>query len=66
MCTDCFSLLLLLGCMVKSLAGFEYVEPNGKDLGINVRKKSETIVGLLNNKDKIQEVRNKASATRDK
>lgn len=52
--------------LVKSLSSFEYVEPNGKDMGINVRKKVEVIVSLLNNKDKIQEVRNKAAANRDK
>ncbi|KAF5196305.1 clathrin interactor EPSIN, partial [Thalictrum thalictroides] len=51
---------------ISSLASFEYVEPNGKDMGINVRKKAETITGLLSNKDKIQEVRNKAAANRDK
>ncbi|CAA2986971.1 Hypothetical predicted protein [Olea europaea subsp. europaea] len=51
---------------ISSLASFEYVEPTGKDLGINVRKKAEKIVALLNNKDKIQEVRNKASANREK
>ncbi|GMH10789.1 hypothetical protein Nepgr_012630 [Nepenthes gracilis] len=51
---------------ISSLAGFEYVEPNGKDMGINVRKKAETIVSLLNDKEKIQEVRNKAAANRDK
>lgn len=55
-------------CMVirKSLSSFEYVEPSGKDMGINVRKKVENIVALLNNKDKIQEVRNKAAANREK
>ncbi|KAG7943419.1 hypothetical protein I3843_15G037800 [Carya illinoinensis] len=51
---------------ISSLTSFEYVEPNGKDMGINVRKKAETIVALLNNKEKIQEVRNKAAANRDK
>ncbi|KAL3354685.1 hypothetical protein AABB24_019030 [Solanum stoloniferum] len=51
---------------ISSLASFEYVEPNGKDMGINVRKKAENIVALLNNKEKIQEVRDKASANRDK
>ncbi|XP_051119457.1 clathrin interactor EPSIN 1 isoform X1 [Andrographis paniculata] len=51
---------------ISALASFEYVEPSGKDQGINVRKKAETIVNLLNNKDKIQEVRNKASANREK
>uniref|UniRef100_A0A7N0V628 ENTH domain-containing protein n=1 Tax=Kalanchoe fedtschenkoi TaxID=63787 RepID=A0A7N0V628_KALFE len=49
-----------------SLASFEYVEPSGKDMGINVRKKLETIVALLNDKDKIQEARSKAAQTRDK
>ncbi|KAL7150810.1 hypothetical protein ABFS83_05G138400 [Erythranthe nasuta] len=51
---------------ISSLSTFEYVEPNGKDLGINVRKKSETIVALLNDKDKMQEVRNKAATNREK
>ncbi|KAL9259401.1 Clathrin interactor EPSIN 1-like protein [Drosera capensis] len=51
---------------ISSLTSFEYVEPSGKDMGINVRKKAETIVSLLNDKDKIQEVRDKAAATRDK
>ncbi|KAK4745543.1 hypothetical protein SAY87_011855 [Trapa incisa] len=51
---------------ISSLSSFEYVEPSGKDLGINVRKKAENIVALLNDKDKIQEIRNKAAANRDK
>ncbi|KAK8547384.1 hypothetical protein V6N13_098094 [Hibiscus sabdariffa] len=51
---------------ISSLTSFEYVEPSGKDMGINVRKKAETIVGLLSNKEKIQEARNKAAANRDK
>ena len=58
----CFCFFVL----VKSVSSFEYMEPNGKDLGINVRKKAETILGLLRDKDKIQQVRNKASANRDK
>lgn len=51
---------------ISSLTSFEYVEPNGKDSGLNVRKKAETIVSLLNNKDKIYEVRSKAATNRDK
>ncbi|BBG95113.1 ENTH/VHS family protein [Prunus dulcis] len=61
----------------KALAVIEYLVSHGSELlnmlsqmgriwGINVRKKAETIVALLNNKDKIQEVRNKAAANRDK
>ncbi|KAJ0971409.1 hypothetical protein J5N97_019368 [Dioscorea zingiberensis] len=58
----------ILECSSKiaAVSSFEYVEPNGKDLGINVRKKAETILGILRDKDKIQQVRNKASANRDK
>ncbi|KAL1562245.1 clathrin interactor EPSIN 1-like [Salvia divinorum] len=51
---------------IASLSSFEYVDPSGKDMGINVRKKSETIAALLNDKDKIQEARNKAAVNRDK
>ncbi|XP_057524204.1 clathrin interactor EPSIN 1 isoform X1 [Amaranthus tricolor] len=51
---------------ISSLTSFEYVEPNGKDAGINVRKKAENIVTLLNNKDKIEETRKKAASTREK
>ncbi|CAA7039785.1 unnamed protein product [Microthlaspi erraticum] len=51
---------------ISSLTSFEYVEPNGKDMGINVRKKAENIVALLNNKEKISEIRDKATVNRNK
>lgn len=51
---------------VKVLSKFEYVEPNGKDVGINVRKKVETIMNIVNDKEKIKAAREKAAATRDK
>lgn len=35
-------------------------------MGINVRKKAENIVALLNNKEKISEIRDKAVANRNK
>ncbi|KAG4925141.1 hypothetical protein JHK87_050681 [Glycine soja] len=50
----------------KELSSFEYVEPSGKDVRLNVRTNAENIVSLLNDKDKIHEVRNKAAANRDK
>lgn len=41
---------------ISALARFEYVEPNGKDQGINITKKGEsTVVALLNIKDKLHE-----------
>jgi len=57
-----------LSCVVfvKVLSSFEYVEPNGKDAGINVRKKVETIVGIINDKERIKAVRDKAASNRDK
>lgn len=64
-----FSLVLLpylFLYFIKANSGFEYVEPNGKDVGINVRKKVETILALLNDREKIKAVRDKASANRDK
>lgn len=45
---------------------FQYLEPGGKDQGINVRKKAQTLVGLLNDKEKIREARGKAASNRDK
>ncbi|KAJ0964717.1 hypothetical protein J5N97_025855 [Dioscorea zingiberensis] len=50
---------------ISSFSGFEYVEPNGKDVGINVRKKVETILALLDDREKIQAARDKASANRE-
>uniref|UniRef100_M4CXJ5 ENTH domain-containing protein n=1 Tax=Brassica campestris TaxID=3711 RepID=M4CXJ5_BRACM len=50
---------------ISSLTSFEYVKPNGKDVGINVRKKAENIVALLNNKEKISEIRDKATINRN-
>lgn len=35
-------------------------------MGINVRKKAENIVALLNNKEKISEIRDKATVNRNK
>ncbi|CAI8606175.1 unnamed protein product [Vicia faba] len=51
---------------ISALSSFEYVEPSGKDVGLNVRKKSENIVSLLNDREKISQIRNKAAANRDK
>ncbi|KAH7291509.1 hypothetical protein KP509_29G019900 [Ceratopteris richardii] len=51
---------------IATLADFEYVEPNGRDQGINVRKKSQSLMGLINDRDKIREVRQKAADNRDK
>ncbi|XP_066349188.1 clathrin interactor EPSIN 1-like [Miscanthus floridulus] len=51
---------------ISVLSSFEYVEPNGKDAGINVRKKVETIVGIINDKERIKAVRDKAASNRDK
>ncbi|KAH9300316.1 hypothetical protein KI387_011899, partial [Taxus chinensis] len=51
---------------ISTLSDFQFVEPNGKDQGINVRKKAQSILSLINDKDRIQEARQKAEANRDK
>uniref|UniRef100_A0A0D9V5E9 ENTH domain-containing protein n=1 Tax=Leersia perrieri TaxID=77586 RepID=A0A0D9V5E9_9ORYZ len=51
---------------IAKLIRFEYLEPNGKDVGLNVRKKAETVLAILDDREKLQEVREKAAATRDK
>jgi epsin len=56
----------LFGVSLKVLSSFEFVEPNGKDAGINVRKKVETLVGIINDKERIKAVREKAASNRDK
>ncbi|KAI3683438.1 hypothetical protein L1987_83941 [Smallanthus sonchifolius] len=51
---------------IKSLSDFQYLDHNGKDQGNNVRKKSQNLLTLVNDKEKIQEVRQKAAANWDK
>jgi epsin len=60
------NIFFLVLVFLKVLSSFEYVEPNGKDAGINVRKKVETIVGIINDKERIKAVRDKAASNRDK
>ncbi|KAK3165383.1 hypothetical protein QOZ80_1AG0032480 [Eleusine coracana subsp. coracana] len=51
---------------IAKLTSFDYVEPSGKDVGLNVRKKAETVLAIIDDREKIQQVREKAAATRDK
>ncbi|KAL9667913.1 hypothetical protein QQ045_002282 [Rhodiola kirilowii] len=45
---------------------FQYVDSSGRDQGSNVRRKSQSLVLLVTDKERIQEARQKASANRDK
>ncbi|KAM0868925.1 hypothetical protein ACQ4PT_040987 [Festuca glaucescens] len=51
---------------IATLTKFEFVEPSGKDVGLNVRKKAETVLAIVDDREKLQQVREKAAATRDK
>ncbi|KAL1189734.1 Clathrin interactor EPSIN 3 [Cardamine amara subsp. amara] len=51
---------------ISTLSGFQYVDSSGKDQGSNVRKKSQSLVALVNDKERIAEIREKAAANRDK
>lgn len=50
----------------QTLSDFQYIDSNGRDQGNNVRKKSQNLVALVNDKERIIEVRQKAAANRDK
>ncbi|KAK4354930.1 hypothetical protein RND71_027124 [Anisodus tanguticus] len=51
---------------ISTLSDFQYIDSSGRDQGCNVRKKSQSLVVLVNDKERIQEVRQKAAANRDK
>ncbi|PWA72359.1 ENTH/VHS family protein [Artemisia annua] len=51
---------------ITSLSEFQYLDHTGRDQGNNVRKKSQSLVALVNDKERIQEVRQKAAANWDK
>ncbi|KAJ3670936.1 hypothetical protein LUZ60_008362 [Juncus effusus] len=51
---------------ISALERYEHVEPNLKDVGLNVRRKAEIILSILDDREKLQQVREKAASTRDK
>lgn len=51
---------------LKGLQKFEFVDPEGKDTGVNVREKAKQIVELLNNDQQLNEEREKARASRNR
>ncbi|XP_006364669.1 clathrin interactor EPSIN 2 [Solanum tuberosum] len=51
---------------ISMLSDFQYIDSSGKDQGSYVRKKSQSLVVLVNDKERIQEVRRKAATNRDK
>ncbi|KAJ8755448.1 hypothetical protein K2173_019246 [Erythroxylum novogranatense] len=54
------------GYQISTLSEFQYIDSSGKDQGNNVRRKSQSLVVLVNDKERIIEVRQKAAANRDK
>ncbi|CAJ1977807.1 unnamed protein product [Sphenostylis stenocarpa] len=51
---------------ISTLSNFQYIDSSGRDQGNNIRRKSQNLVLLVNDKEKIIEVRQKAAANRDK
>ncbi|KAL8255510.1 hypothetical protein R6Q59_030577 [Mikania micrantha] len=49
---------------ISNLSSFQYIDSSGRDQGSNVRQKSQSLVALVNDKEKIQEAREKAAASR--
>ncbi|KAA3480247.1 clathrin interactor EPSIN 2-like isoform X4 [Gossypium australe] len=52
--------------VIASLSDFQYIDSSGRDQGSNIRKKSQSLVVLVNDKERIIEVRQKAAANKDK
>ncbi|KAI3873432.1 hypothetical protein MKW98_008084 [Papaver atlanticum] len=51
---------------ISTLSDFQYIDSSGRDQGSNVRNKSQSLVALVNDKERIQEARLKALANREK
>ncbi|CAN0923190.1 Clathrin interactor EPSIN 2 [Linum grandiflorum] len=51
---------------ISTLSEFQYIDSSGRDQGSNVRKKSQNLVALVNDKERIIEVRQKAAANRER
>nr|XP_043628310.1 clathrin interactor EPSIN 2-like [Erigeron canadensis] len=51
---------------ISALSSFQYIDSTGRDQGSNVRKKSQCLVALVNDKEKLQEAREQASVNRAK
>ncbi|KAJ4505582.1 Epsin-3, clathrin recruitment and traffic between the Golgi and endosome [Exophiala dermatitidis] len=52
--------------LIRMLKQFYYIDPNGKDQGVNVRNRSSELVKLLSDVDTIRQERKKARANRNK
>ncbi|KAL2802534.1 hypothetical protein BJX63DRAFT_426004 [Aspergillus granulosus] len=52
--------------LLRMLRQFHYIDPNGKDQGINVRNRAQELVKLLGDVDLIRSERKKARSNRDK
>ncbi len=52
--------------LLKMLRQFHYIDPNGKDQGLNVRNRAKELAELLGDVDRIRAERKKARATRNK
>ncbi|KAL9247105.1 hypothetical protein vseg_020570 [Gypsophila vaccaria] len=51
---------------ISTLSDFQYIDSSGRDQGNNVRRKSQSLVALVSDKERIEEVRQKAASNRDK
>ncbi|KAI9828547.1 MAG: hypothetical protein M1819_006604 [Sarea resinae] len=52
--------------LLKMLRQFHFIDPNGKDQGINVRNRAKELAELLSDVDRIRSERKKARSTRNK
>ena len=51
---------------LKALQKFDFVDPDGKDTGVNVREKAKQIIEILGNEEALNEERDKAKTARNR
>ncbi|RWR96651.1 clathrin interactor EPSIN 2-like protein [Cinnamomum micranthum f. kanehirae] len=51
---------------LSTLYDFQYIDSSGRDQGSNVRRKSQGLIALVNDKERMREVRLKAEANEDR
>ncbi|RWR83964.1 Epsin domain-containing protein [Cinnamomum micranthum f. kanehirae] len=51
---------------ISTLSNFQYIDSGGRDQGNNVRRKAQNLVILVNDKEKVRDIRRKADANVDR
>lgn len=65
-CITISSVMIGICSFGQTLYDFQYIDSSGRDQGSNVRRKSQGLIALVNDKERMREVRLKAEANEDR